>query len=123
MIPEIAHKKGLKTIVGAWISDDKERNEKEIQSLIKLAKAGLVDIAAVGNEVLHRNEISEKELIAYLIRVKKELPNIPVGYVDAYYQFLDRPTLVDHIVMFFWLIFIRFGKEQIMIMHYLIYKI
>ncbi len=96
LIPEIAHKKGLKTLVGAWISDDKERNEKEIQSLIQLAKAGLVDIAAVGNEVLHRKEISEQELLGYIQRVRAALPDsIPVGYVDAYYQFLDKPTLVD----------------------------
>jgi GPH family glycoside/pentoside/hexuronide:cation symporter len=95
LIPEIANKKGLKTLVGAWISDDKERNEKEIQSLIALAKAGLVNIAAVGNEVLHREEISEQELLEYIRRVREALPDsIPVGYVDAYYQFLDRPVLV-----------------------------
>jgi GPH family glycoside/pentoside/hexuronide:cation symporter len=95
LIPEIAHQKGLKTVVGAWISDDRTRNDKEIETLIKLAKAGLVDIAAVGNEVLHRNEISEQELTQYIKRVKEALPTIPVGYVDAYYQFLDRPNLVS----------------------------
>lgn len=94
LIPEIAHKKGLKTVVGAWISNDKNRNEKEIQKLIHLAKAGLVDIATVGNEVLHRNEISEQELIGYIKRVKEAIPNVPVSYVDAYYQFLDKPNLV-----------------------------
>jgi len=96
LIPEIAHQKGLRTLVGAWISDDKERNEKEIQTLISLAKAGLVNIAAVGNEVLHRGEISEQELLQYIKRVRAALPeSIPVGYVDAYYQFLDKPDLVD----------------------------
>nr|WP_315218800.1 MFS transporter [uncultured Flavobacterium sp.] len=96
LIPEIAHQKGIKSIVGAWISNDKERNEKEIESLISLAKAGLVDIAAVGNEVLHRGEISEQVLIEYIARVRAALPvSIPVGYVDAYYQFLDRPALID----------------------------
>ena len=94
LVPEIAHAKGLKTIVGAWISNDLDRNEKEIQSLISLAKAGLVDVAAVGNEVLHRDEISELQIIAYLKRVKEAIPNIPVSYVDAYYQFLDRPNLI-----------------------------
>jgi glycoside/pentoside/hexuronide:cation symporter, GPH family len=93
LIPEIARQQGLKTVVGAWISNDKARNEKEIEALIKLAKSGLVDIAAIGNEVLHRNEISESELIAYIKRMKESVPNIPVGYVDAYYQFLDRPNL------------------------------
>ena len=62
LIPELAQKKSLKTIVGAWISNDLDKNEKEIQSLINLAKHGLVNIAAVGNEVLHRNEITEKQL-------------------------------------------------------------
>lgn len=96
LIPEIAYTKGLKTVVGAWISNDKERNEKEIQSLIKLAEAGLVDIAAVGNEVLHREEIAEQELIGYIQRIRVALPDsIPVGYVDAYYQFLNRPSLVE----------------------------
>ncbi|WP_298302744.1 MFS transporter [Flavobacterium sp.] len=95
LIPQIAHQKGLKTVVGAWISNDKSRNEKEIEALIKLAKSGLVDIAAVGNEVLHREEISEQELITYIKRVKDALPDIPVGYVDAYYQFLERPNLIS----------------------------
>lgn len=96
MIPEIAMQKGLKTMAGAWISHDKERNEKEIQSLIKLANEGLVQIAVVGNEVLHRGEIAEIELIQYIHRVRQAITvSIPVGYVDAYYQFLDRPALVD----------------------------
>ena len=94
MIPEIARQTGLKTVVGAWISNDKDKNEREIESLIQLAKLGLVDLAVVGNEVLHRNEISETELIVYIKRVKEALPAVQVGYVDAYYQFLDRPDLV-----------------------------
>ncbi|MFZ4796314.1 MAG: MFS transporter [Bacteroidia bacterium] len=96
LIPEIAHQKNIKTVVGAWISNDKQRNEKEINALIKLANAGLVDIAAVGNEVLHRGEISEAEIIDYIKRVKKAIPShIEVGYVDAYYQFIERPKLVE----------------------------
>jgi GPH family glycoside/pentoside/hexuronide:cation symporter len=96
-IPDVAHSTNKKAIVGAWISSDKERNEKEIESLIKLAKAGLVDIAAVGNEVLLRGEISENELISYINRVKEALAglNIPVGYVDTYYEYYNRPNLVN----------------------------
>tara|TARA_R110002124_G_scaffold96537_2_gene241317 strand:+ start:1458 stop:3800 length:2343 start_codon:yes stop_codon:yes gene_type:complete len=97
LIPKIAHQKGLKSIVGAWISNDKDRNEREIHTLIKLAKAGLVDIAAVGNEVLLRGDISEEELIIYINRVKKALSglDISVGYVDTYYEYYTRPNLVD----------------------------
>jgi len=96
MIPKIAHEKGLKTMVGAWISSDKERNEKEIAALIELAKSGVVDIAAVGNEVLLRNDVSEEELLAYITRVKEALKglDIPVGCVDTYNEFYQRPNLV-----------------------------
>ena len=93
--PKIAKAKGLKTMVGAWIGDDKNQNEKEIIALIKLVKSGLVDIAVVGNETLMRGELSEENLIAYINRVKKALPGIPVGYVDAYYQFVERPKLIE----------------------------
>jgi GPH family glycoside/pentoside/hexuronide:cation symporter len=97
LIPKVAHKKGLKSIVGAWISNDKERNEREIEALIKLAKLGHVDIAAVGNEVLLRGEITEEELITYIKRVKEALSglHIPVGYVDTYYEYYKRPELVE----------------------------
>jgi GPH family glycoside/pentoside/hexuronide:cation symporter len=95
-IPAIAHEKGLKTLVGVWISNDKARNEKEINKLLSLAQEGLVDMAAIGNEVLHRGEITEHELLGYIEKVRKALPaSIPVGYVDAYYQYLNRPALVD----------------------------
>lgn len=94
-IPKVAREKGMKTLVGAWLSDDKTQNEAEINALIELAKGGFVDIAAVGNEVLLRNELTEADLIGYIDRIKKALPEVPVGYVDAYYQFYERPGLVD----------------------------
>lgn len=94
-IPRIAHKHGMKTLVGAWLGDNKEDNEKEIEGLIQLAKEGVVDIAAVGNEVLYRNDLSLEELLGYMKRVKEAIPNIPIGYVDAYYEFSAHPELVD----------------------------
>lgn len=94
-VPRLAHKHGLKTLVGAWLSNDKEENEKEIKNLIALAKEGCVDIAAVGNEVLYRNDLTLEELLAYIKHVKEALPNITVGYVDAYYEFSKHPELVE----------------------------
>ncbi len=94
-IPSVAQAMGLKTMVGAWIGKDKDQNNKEIQSLIDLSKQGKVDIAVVGNEVLLRNDLTEEEVIHYISAVKKELGDIPVAYVDAYYQFHQRPKLVE----------------------------
>lgn len=96
LIPKIAKEMGIKTLVGAWLGDDLEINENEIKGLIQLAKEGYVDIAAVGNEVMYRKDLSEEELLAYMQQVKKELPtNIPMGYVDAYYEFTERPKITQ----------------------------
>ncbi len=96
-VPRMAKKHGMKTLVGAWLGDDKEDNEKEIEGLIQLAKEGCVDVAAVGNEVLYRNDLTLDELVGYINRVKEALSgmNIPVGYVDAYYEFSRHPILVE----------------------------
>ena len=93
IIPQLAREYGFKTLVGAWLGDDKEKNEEEIERLIELARAGFVDVAAVGNEVMYREELEESELIEYILRVKEALPDIPVGYVDAYYEFTNRPAI------------------------------
>ncbi len=95
LVPQIAHEYGLKTMVGAWLGKDAEKNEREIESLISLAKAGHIDIAAVGNEVLYRGDLSLDELLGFIHRVKEAIPDIPVGYVDAYYEFSNHPEIVD----------------------------
>ncbi|MDP4600528.1 MAG: glycosyl hydrolase family 17 protein [Polaribacter sp.] len=94
-IPRIAKKHGMKNLVGAWLGNDMQKNEQEIEGLIQLAKEGCVDIAAVGNEVLYRKELTPQELLAYILRVKEALKelHIPVGYVDAYYEFAHRPEI------------------------------
>ena len=94
-IPRMAHKHGIKTLVGAWLGDDLEKNEEELEALIALAKEGCVDIAAVGNEVMYREELTEAQLLEYIHRVKEALPGIPVGYVDAYYEFTQRPKIAE----------------------------
>lgn len=95
LVPEVAKELGMKTMVGAWLGTDEEKNEKEIESLIEVAKKGYVDVAAVGNEVLYRDDLSKEELLGFIKRVKDALPDIPVGYVDAYYEFSVHPEIVE----------------------------
>lgn len=94
-IPRIAREYGIKTMVGAWLGDDPEINHREVENLIKLANEGYVDIAVVGNEVMYRGDLTEDELLGFMAQVKQALPDIPVGYVDAYYEFTDRPRITD----------------------------
>lgn len=95
LIPKVAKEMGLKTMVGAWLGSDIDMNEDEIEGLISMAKQGHVDIAAVGNEVLYRNDLPKEDLLKYIDRVKKAVPHVQVGYVDAYYEFTQHPDLVN----------------------------
>lgn len=93
LIPKIAKEYGIQTMVGAWLGKDHSINEQEIEALITLANEGYVDIAAVGNEVLYRKDLTEDELLLLIEKVKKTIPSIPVGYVDAYYEFEKKPRI------------------------------
>jgi len=95
IIPRLAKEYGFQTLVGAWLGEERDKNVLEINALVELANNGFVDVAAVGNEVMYREEMEEEELIAYILRVKKQLPKIPVGYVDAYYEFSNRPMITE----------------------------
>ncbi|MDT8414269.1 MAG: MFS transporter [Flavobacteriaceae bacterium] len=93
-IPAIAKAMGFKVLMGAWISKDAQQNQREIQSLKKLMAEGMIDMAAVGNEVLFRGELTEEKIIDYIQQVKEGANGIPVGCVDVYYEFINRPKLI-----------------------------
>lgn len=94
-VPILAKEMGMKTLVGAWLGSDPIKNQKEIDALISLAKMGVVDIAGVGNEVLYRNDLNETQLLEYMYQVKEAIPNTPMGYVDAYYEFTNHPKVTE----------------------------
>ena len=96
LIPIIAKEMGMKTLVGAWLGDDDAVNQKEVSNLIELSNQGFVDVAAVGNEVMYRGDLTEDELLEFIYKVKKNIKiEIPVGYVDAYYEFSERPAITE----------------------------
>jgi exo-beta-1,3-glucanase (GH17 family) len=95
LIPVIAHEYGIKTLVGAWLGTDQQINEREITNAIQLAKEGYADILAVGNEVMYREDLTEDELLGFIERAKTALPDVQIGYVDAYYEFENRPRISD----------------------------
>ena len=77
------------------MSDELQQNEKELNSLIQFCRDGYVDIAAVGNEVMCRKELSEQQLIDYILRFTKAVTKIDFGYVDAYEEFSSRPKITE----------------------------
>jgi exo-beta-1,3-glucanase (GH17 family) len=71
------------------------RKMRKSSQLGSVVREGNADLVAVGNEVLYREELTEEELLEYIHRVKEMLPGIPVGYVDAYYEFVNRPAITE----------------------------
>jgi exo-beta-1,3-glucanase (GH17 family) len=94
-IPRIAKELGFKTLVGCWLGSDREKNAEEMEGLAQLCREGVVNIASIGNEVLYRGDLSEEDLLAYMEEARHFTGSIPIGYVDAYYEFVNRPQLVD----------------------------
>ncbi|HTV36822.1 MAG TPA: glycosyltransferase [Xanthobacteraceae bacterium] len=95
LIPPIAAEFGLKVSVGAWISKDKARNEREIRSAIDLARHNSnVDAIIVGNETIYRGELTIDQLIALIKRVKQSSP-VPVTTGEIGSVWLEHPELAS----------------------------
>lgn len=57
LVPPIAAEFGMKVTVGAWIDKDKDRNRREIEAVINLARRNSNVIGVVvGNETIYRGE-------------------------------------------------------------------
>jgi exo-beta-1,3-glucanase (GH17 family) len=103
----IAHEMGHQAAIGAWLGPESTNagrlaNEAEIDSLIKRANAGEVDLAIVGSEALLRGELSETQLLAYINRVRQAIPaNIQVTTADVYGVLLAHPAIVNAIDIVF----------------------
>ena len=93
LVPPIAAEFGLKVTVGAWIDKNPERNEREIQSAINLARHNSNVIGVVvGNETVYRGEQKVDDLIELIKRVKKSV-NVPVTTGEIWNIWRDNPQL------------------------------
>ena len=73
LVPPIAAEFGLKVTVGVWIDKDYDRNKREIESAINLAKHnGNVNGIVVGNETIYRGDQIPIENLAPLYESKLE---------------------------------------------------
>jgi exo-beta-1,3-glucanase (GH17 family) len=95
LIPGIAAEAGLKSMVGVWLNDDFDNNERELTNAAEIVRAGHAGILAVGNEVLLRGDLSEQQLLEYIDRARAFAGGAPVGYVDAYFEFEDHPAITE----------------------------
>ncbi|MGJ5137330.1 glycosyltransferase [Bradyrhizobium oligotrophicum] len=97
IVPPLAAEAGLKVMLGAWIDKDPDRNEREIQSAITLARrnSNVIGIV-VGNETILTATQKVDELIEKIKRVKKSV-NVPVTTGDVWNTWRDNPELAANV--------------------------
>jgi exo-beta-1,3-glucanase (GH17 family)/cellulose synthase/poly-beta-1,6-N-acetylglucosamine synthase-like glycosyltransferase len=97
LVPPIAAEFGLKVMVGAWIDKDADRNAREIESAINLAKhnSNVIGIV-VGNETVYRGEQKVDDLIELIKKVKKSV-NVPVTTGEIWNIWRDNPQLASSV--------------------------
>ena len=97
LVPPIAAEFGLKVTVGAWIDKNSDRNEREIDAAITLAKRNSnVNGIVVGNETIYRGEQKVEDLIDLIKRVKKSV-NVPVTTGEIWNIWRDNPELASSV--------------------------
>ncbi len=96
-IPRLAQPFGIEVMVGIWISDDLERNEREIAKGIELARTypNVIGVM-VGNEVILHNYIKVAELVSYLDRVRAEV-KVPVSTAEPWHVWIAHADLAAHV--------------------------
>ncbi len=100
IVAPIANEFGLKVSLGAWIGKDETKNEREIATVLELAKRNSnVNSLIVGNESILRDEQTVAELVQKIKRVK-HATQLPVTTGETWDVWLAHPELasaVDYI--------------------------
>jgi exo-beta-1,3-glucanase (GH17 family)/glycosyltransferase involved in cell wall biosynthesis len=95
LVPAIAAEFGLKVTLGIWIDKNEDRNEREIQAAIALARRySNINAIVVGNETTLRAEKSIDELIRLIQRVKRQSP-VPVTTGEIWTVWIEHPELAS----------------------------
>ncbi len=98
-----ARRHGLKVLHGIWVSNDRDKTQRQIDATVALAKdyADVMTAVVVGNEVLLRGEMSPADLIGYIREVKSRVA-MPVTYADVWEFWLRYPDVqsaVDYVTV------------------------
>ena len=103
LVAEVAQRHGMKVLQGIWLSNEAERNRRQIARAVELAKKypDVVTALVVGNEVLLRGDLSANDLETYSRGVKAQVSQ-PVTYADVWEFWLrnsDLQNAVDFVTI------------------------
>jgi hypothetical protein len=93
-IPAVAQRHGVKVMQGLWLSNKRDKNRQQVETVVALAKTfpNTISAVIVGNEVLLRGDLSVGDLAAYIREVKTRVA-MPVTYADVWEFWLRHPDL------------------------------
>ncbi len=102
-VPAIAARHQLKVMQGLWLSNKAEKNARQAETVVALAKTfpNTVSAVIVGNEVLLRGDLSAGDLEGFIRNVKAQV-SIPVTYADVWefwLRYRDLAAALDFVTI------------------------
>ncbi len=96
-VPRLAHARGLRVTLGAWLSGDRSADRVERARLVALAEVSPnVNRLVVGNESLLRQRVTLAELVGHLDAVRATT-DLPVTTAEPWHVWLQFPELAEHV--------------------------
>ncbi|MCH8858238.1 MAG: glycosyltransferase [Proteobacteria bacterium] len=97
IVPAAAERHGLTVTLGVWVDRDAIYTERELAGAVELAnRHDNIERIVVGNEVLHREDVSVAQLIAIMARLRASV-RVPVGTAEPWHIWLEHPELAANV--------------------------
>ncbi len=99
-LPAIARKHGLQVMLGAWLNERLDGNQRELAAAIDLARSQTnVHRLIVGNETQLKATLPPNRLVAYLDQVRLALRGtaVQVSTAEPWHVWLAQPQLARHV--------------------------
>ncbi len=99
-LPAIARKHGLQVMLGAWLNERLDGNQRELAAAIDLARSQTnVHRLIVGNETQLKATLPPNRLVAYLDQVRSALRGtaVQVSTAEPWHVWLAQPQLAQHV--------------------------
>ncbi|WP_281852241.1 glycosyltransferase [Dyella sp. GSA-30] len=98
-IPMLAAEFGMEVILGVWIGTDLAINDREVERAIEVIRSSPnVKGVLVGNETLFRHDVTEEQLIAYIVRIRTSV-DVPISASEQWHIWEEHPILAKHVDM------------------------
>jgi len=99
-LPALAAQLGLELMLGAWIDERLDSNQRELAAAVALARShGNIRRLIVGNETQLKAKLPPNRLAAYLEQARTALRSTPVqvSTAEPWHVWLTQPQLARHV--------------------------